>query len=106
MTLLLGSLFVTGLAFLIASVARDMMGVMAWGMLLLIVLAIPAFTILFPATASSWVEAIPTFYLVDTLHRAINFDATWAEVARNLVILAGSGCSPGPRQHRLHRRVQ
>jgi ABC-2 type transport system permease protein len=90
-TLLLGSLFVTGLAFLIASVARAMMGVIAWSMLLLVVLAIPAFTILFPGTATAWVDAIPTFYLVDTLHRVINFDASWSEVARNLWFLAGSG---------------
>jgi ABC-2 type transport system permease protein len=90
-TLLLGSLFVTGLSFLIASVARDMMGVIAWSMMLLVVLAIPAFTILFPGTATAWVDAIPTFYLVDTLHRVINFDAAWSDVARNLWILAASG---------------
>lgn len=43
-SLLLGSIMVTGLAFFIASISKDMMSVMAWGTLLMIVLFIPAFT--------------------------------------------------------------
>jgi ABC-2 type transport system permease protein len=86
-TLLLGALLVTGVGFLIASVARDMMSVISWGMLAIILLGIPSVSIMFPGTISDWVRVIPSFYLVDTLHRVVNFGAGWNEVVPNLVIL-------------------
>jgi ABC-2 type transport system permease protein len=86
-TLLLGALLVTGVGFLIASVARDMMSVISWGMLAIILLGIPSVSIMFPGTISDWVRVIPSFYLVDTLHRVVNFGAGWNEVALNLMIL-------------------
>ena len=85
--LLLGSLLVTGIGFLMASVARDMMSVMAWGILAVVVLSIPSFGILLPGTISNWVQAIPSYYLVDAVHRVVNFDAGWSEVGANLLIL-------------------
>lgn len=85
--LLLGALLVTGVGFLIASVSHDMMSVMSWGMLAIILLGIPSISIMFPGTISDWVRLIPTHYLVDTLHRVVNFGAGWAEVWPNLLIL-------------------
>jgi ABC-2 type transport system permease protein len=92
-TLLLGSLFITGIGFLIASVARDMMGVMAWGMLGLVILTLPSITIMFPVIGSSWMEYIPSYYLVDTLHQVMNFGASWGDVAANLLILLVVGAA-------------
>lgn len=89
--LLVGSLLVTGVAFLIASVAKDMISSLAWGILALIILAIPAITIVFPSIASNWIKIIPSYYLADTLHRAMNFGATFAEVLPNLLILLVTG---------------
>lgn len=85
--LLLGSLLVTGIGFLIASVARDMMSVLAWGMLAVIVLAIPSFNILLPGLTTGWVKAIPSYYLVDTIYRTINFGAGWRELSAGLLAL-------------------
>jgi ABC-2 type transport system permease protein len=87
--LLLGSLLVTGLSFLIGSVSRGMMSVMAWGMLVMVILAIPAFNILLPGLASGWIKIIPSYYLVDSLYRVINFGAGWSELAPNLLALLG-----------------
>lgn len=87
--LLLGSLLVTGIGFLMASAAKDIMSVMAWGMLVLIILSIPAFSVLFPGTISNWVKTIPSYYLADTVHQAANFGAGWGEVWDNLLILLG-----------------
>jgi len=86
-TLLIGSVFVTGVAFLIASAARDIMAVLGWGILVLLVLSIPSFGVIFPGTVSDWVKAIPSFYLVDTVHRVVNFGADWSAVGTNLVVL-------------------
>jgi len=87
-TLLLGSLLVTGLAFIIAALSNDFTSVMGYSVIFLMVLAIPAITVIFPAIASEWVEVIPTFYLVDTLHRVLNFGAGWGDVSLNLLTLS------------------
>lgn len=86
-TLLLGAMLVTGLGFLIASVARDLMGVMSWSMLAIITLTLPAFTAIVPGLVSDWVKLIPSYYIVDTLYRVMNFGAGWADVATNLLAL-------------------
>lgn len=87
--LLLGAILVTGIGFLIASLAKDMMSVMAWGVVLFIILIIPSVSIMFPSTITGWVEVIPSYYLVDTVHRAANFGAGWGDVWRNLLMLLG-----------------
>jgi hypothetical protein len=87
--LLLGGVLVTGVGFLIASVARDMMSVMSWGMVALIVFIVPAFTILFPGTISEWIKVVPTYYLADALHQAASFGAGWSDVWPNMLILLG-----------------
>lgn len=93
LTLLLGCLLITGFGFFIAAIARDMMSVMAWGMLGLIILTLPSLAIVFPTIGSGWLDYIPSFYLIDTLHRAINAGATWGDVYANLIALLviGSG---------------
>lgn len=88
-SLLLGSIMVTGLAFFIASISKDMMSVIAWGTLLMIVLFIPAFTVIFPGPVSGWIKVIPSFFLVDTLHRAVNFDIGWSGNLNNIMFLIG-----------------
>ncbi len=88
-TLLLGAVLVTGLAFLIASVARDLMSVIGYGVLGLILLAIPAMAVALPGLISGWVRVLPSHYLVDTVHRVVNFGAGWGEIGLNLVVLAG-----------------
>ena len=87
--LLVGSVMVTGLAFLLASVSRDLMSVLGWGVLLLIILAIPGMAILLPGLVSGWVRALPSHYLADAVHQVVNYGAGWAEVAANLAALAG-----------------
>ncbi len=87
LTLLIGCLLITGIGFLIAALSRDMMSVIGWGMMVLIVLALPSFTLLFPAIGSGWIDYIPSYYLVDTLHRTMNFSASLGDVAPNLLTL-------------------
>jgi len=88
-SLLLGSIMVTGLAFFIASISKDMMSVVAWGTLSMIVLFIPAFTVIFPGPVSGWIKVIPSFFLVDILHRAVNFDIGWGGNLNNIMLLMG-----------------
>lgn len=86
-TLLIGAFMVTGLGFLLASTGKDMMSIMGWAMLVYIVLSVPSFGIMFPGTSAEWVKLIPSYYLVDTVHQIINYDAGWGDVMSNLLIL-------------------
>lgn len=90
-TLLFGALVVTGLAFLIASASRDMMGVMSWSMLVIIILLIPSYGVVIPGTITGWVRAIPSYYMFDTIHQVVNFGASWSAVSGNLLALLVMG---------------
>lgn len=85
--LLIGSIMVTGLGFLIASVARDLMSVMGWSMLGILLLALPAFSILVPGLTTNWIKAIPSFYLVNTVYQVTNYGWGWADAAQDLLAL-------------------
>mgnify|MGYP000073694183 CR=1 FL=1 len=87
--ILLGGLFMTGVAFLIAAIARDYMGVFTWGLVFVLPMMLPGLTVAFPGMASAWMEWIPSFFLVDGLHRALNFQVSWGELSGNLVSLLG-----------------
>ena len=87
--LLLGGVLFTGLGFLIAAAAKDFMSVMAWGMMLMIILMIPALSVMSPGLVTGWVKVIPSYYLVDTVHRVSNFGVGWGDIWYNLLILLG-----------------
>jgi ABC-2 type transport system permease protein len=86
-TLLLGALLVTGIGFLMGALGKDMLSVMAWGILALIILAVPAFGVVFPGTMTGWAKVIPSYYLVDTVNQVYNYGAGWAQINTNLLIL-------------------
>ncbi len=88
-TLLLAALLVTGIGFLLASAGKDLMSVMAWGIPAMIILAVPAFGVMFPGTVSDWVKVIPSYYLVDTVHLSANFGLGWGDVWQDILILLG-----------------
>jgi len=88
-TLLLASILVTGIGFLLGSAGKDLMSVMAWGIPAMIILAVPAFGVMFPGTVSDWVKVIPSYYLVDTVHLSVNFGLGWGDIWQNLLILLG-----------------
>ena len=88
-TLLLGSGMVVGISFVIASISKDMMATMGSGMVTLIVLIIPAFGVMFPGMVTGWIRVIPSYYLIDTVHRVSNFGTGWGDNWLNLVIVLG-----------------
>ncbi|MBN2238370.1 MAG: ABC transporter permease [Dehalococcoidales bacterium] len=86
--LLLGAMMATSIGFLIGSVARDFMSVLAWGVIIFVILLVPAFGVMFPGAVSGWIEYVPSYYLVDMVHRAANFNAGWDSIWSNVLILA------------------
>lgn len=89
--LLLGAFFITSIGFLLAALANTFLEIVAWSVLVIIIFSLPAVSVLFPGTLSAWVEIIPIYPLVDTIHQVVNFDATWGDVWQNLVILLAIG---------------
>lgn len=90
-TLILGSLLVVGVAFFVAAISRNNMSVMAWGAIIMILFLLPVISIMLPGLASGWMEVMPSYYFADALHRILNFGAGWAEISRNLSLMAVIG---------------
>ncbi len=86
-TLFLGAMLVTGLAFLVASVARDMLSVIDWNILVIFLLVVSAVGVLAPGIFTNWVKVLPSYYLVDTVHQVANLGSGWSQVSNNLLIL-------------------
>jgi len=92
-TLLLGALLVTGIGLMMASVSKDLLSVTAWGILAMLVLMIPSFSILFPGVVSRWVRIIPSYYLIDTLHQVVNLRSGWGGVWQHFLALFAAGAA-------------
>lgn len=87
-SLLLGALLVTGISFLIGSVAKDLMSILAWGVISFIALSLPSFNLMFPgAFITNWIKVIPSYYLVETIYRVMNFDYGWKDTWLYLLYL-------------------
>jgi len=88
-TLGVGSAMAVGVGFLLAALARDVLAVTGWGVLVFVVLAIPGIGALIPGLLSCWAKVIPSYFLTDTLSRVADYGVGWSDVAGNLAILAG-----------------
>ncbi len=77
--LIMGSIMFTGVALFVGASGKDFMGQLFYSMLLTIPLIIPAFSVLFPGTAATWVRVIPTYPVINTLIGAFNYQATWSD---------------------------
>ena len=90
-TMLLGSFLMVGMGFFVAAISKDNTSVLAWAVLALILMMIPGLSTLLPGLSTGWMEIIPSFYFVDSLHRILNFGAGWTDVGRNLALLLVMG---------------
>lgn len=96
--ILMGAVMFTGVALLVGAAGKDFLGQLFYAMLFVIPMIIPSFSVLFPGTAATWVQVIPTYPIIDVLVGATIYDATWAEswtslayAAVWLVVLYGAG---------------
>lgn len=88
LVILLGSILVTGFGLLAGSSGRDFIGIVFWSMLFMIPLAIPAFGLLFPGSASAWVQALPTYGLVQAILRATAYGESLGAYLPDVATLA------------------
>jgi ABC-type multidrug transport system permease subunit len=65
------------------------MSVLAWSIPVLVILIVPSLGVMIPGAITGWVKVIPSYYLVDTVHRVANYGSGWGEVWTSLLILLG-----------------
>lgn len=85
--MLLGAVMVSGAAMIAGSVGRDFMTNLFYGFAFMIPLMIPAFTVLFPGTASGWIQALPSYPLVQGLVKVATYGDGWAEALPDVAAL-------------------
>jgi len=89
--LFVGCLFTISIGFLIGSISKDFMGVVGFGGLMFVILLFPSFNVMNPGTFTGWVKSIPSHFLVDGLHRIINFDVTFRDISGHILVLLTTG---------------
>lgn len=87
--LLLGSLMATAFALIAGSFGKDFISVTFFSLLFIIPMMIPAFSLLFPGSASFWIQALPTYGLVQGITDVTAYGAGWADTLPNIGLLLG-----------------
>jgi ABC-2 type transport system permease protein len=85
---LLGAVLMAGVALLTGSAGRDFMTTLFLGVLFLVPLMVPAFTLLFPGSASAWVQALPSYGIVQAMVGAASYGQGFAELAGHFATAA------------------
>ncbi len=95
---LLGSMMFTGVAMIVGAAGKDFLGQLFYAMAFTVPLILPAISVLWPGSAALWVQAIPTFPVLDALVNITIYEAAWADVWRSfgfaavwVAVLYGAG---------------
>lgn len=88
-TMLLGALLVTGVGLLAGAVGGDFTTTVFVSFALMFPLMIPAFGSLFPGTAATWVQVLPSAGLVDVVSGAALRGEGWGSAGPDLLAVAG-----------------
>lgn len=81
---LLGAVMASAVGMISGSSGRDFMGTLFYGMLFLLPLSIPAFSVLFPGAASFWVKVLPSYGIVETMLGATAYNLSWSALGPEL----------------------
>lgn len=91
LTMLIGALIFTSLAMVAGAAGKDFMGQVFYTMGFTVPLLIPAFAILFPGSAATWVTFLPTWPLLDVIVGVTVYDAVLADVWPSMLMALAWG---------------
>jgi ABC-2 type transport system permease protein len=77
---LLGAVIATGTALVSGAAGKDFMGTLFMGVALLVPLAIPAVTVLFPGSTETWVTLLPTWGVIEAFVGVTAYGESWEEL--------------------------
>ncbi|MCL3859615.1 ABC transporter permease [Actinotalea sp. K2] len=83
-TVLLGAVMFTGIGMIAGSAGKDFFSTLFLTMAFVLPLMIPTFSVLFPGTAAGWVQAMPSYPIIDTLNEVLTYGAGWSDVVGSL----------------------
>jgi ABC-2 type transport system permease protein len=78
---LLGAVLMAGVALLTGAAGRDFMSTLFLGMVFLIPMMVPAFALIFPGSASGWVQALPSYGIVQAIVGATSYGLGFGDLA-------------------------
>lgn len=85
--LLLGAFFVVAVSFVLGTISRSFVGLIASGSLFTIIFMIPAFILIFPGGYSFWINAVPSYYLIIPLDGIVNYGYALSDYLPEMVYL-------------------
>ena len=88
LAVLLGSMLVAGIGMLTGAAGRDFLGTLFYGMVFLLVLMVPAIAVLFPGSAGLWIQALPSYGLIQAMVGSSAYGLGFAELGGHLVTAA------------------
>lgn len=83
-TVLLGAVMFTGIGMITGAAGKDFFSTLFYNMAFILPLTIPTFSVLFPGTAAAWVQAMPSYPIIDTLNEVLTYQAGWSDVVGSL----------------------
>ena len=86
--ILLGALMVAGIGMITGSAGKDFMGTLMYGMVFMLLLVIPAFAVLFPGMASTWVKILPSYGIVEGMVATTIYGKGWGDSVPYLGFIA------------------
>jgi ABC-2 type transport system permease protein len=88
LAVLLGSMLMAAIGMLTGAAGRDFIGTLFYGMAFLLVLMVPAIAQLFPGSAGLWVQALPSYGLVEAMVGSSAYGLGFAELGGHLATAA------------------
>jgi len=85
--LLLGAFFVVAVSFILGTISKSFLGLIAYGTLFMLIFMIPTFILIFPGGYSFWINAIPTYYLIIPLDGIVNYGYALSDYLPEMVYL-------------------
>ena len=85
---LLGAMLMAAIGMLTGAAGKDFIGTLFYGMVFLIVLMVPAIAQLFPGSAAPWIQALPSYGLVEAMTGSSVYGLGFGDLAGHLATAA------------------
>jgi len=104
---ILGAFIASAVGMIAGAAGKDFMGTLFVGMVFIVPLMVPAFTVILPGSAAGWVKALPSYGLIRAMVGTIGYGEGWREAMPHLIgALAWGAALFGTGLIVLKRRVE
>ena len=79
--ILLGAFMASAVGMIAGAAGRDFIGTLFTGMVFVVPLMIPAFTVIIPGSTPGWIKVLPSYGLIQAMVGTIGYGEGWSEAA-------------------------